>query len=64
MAYDATSLKQKVVWATTPNGDGGGTWMSGAGMADDGAGSVYLATGNGTFDTSGTRLILATVSSA
>jgi hypothetical protein len=53
MAYDKTSLQQKVVWATTPNGDGGGTWMSGAGMADDGAGSVYLATGNGTFDTSG-----------
>lgn len=54
MSYSAGSLHQNAVWATTPNGDGGGTWMSGAGMAADGMGSVYIATGNGTFDTPGT----------
>lgn len=54
MSYSAASLKQTAIWTTTANGDGGGTWMSGAGMAADGLGSVYFATGNGTFDTSGT----------
>jgi hypothetical protein len=54
MAYDATTLQQKAVWATTPNGIFGGIWMGGAGVAADVAGKVFLATGNGTFDTSGT----------
>lgn len=54
MSYSAATLKQIAIWATTPNGDGGGTWMSGGGMAADGNGSVYFATANGTFDTSGT----------
>ena len=54
MSYSAATLEQTAIWATTPNGDGGGTWMSGGGIAADGNGSVYFATGNGTFDTSGT----------
>jgi hypothetical protein len=54
MSYRAASLQQTGIWATTPNGSGGGTWMSGAGMATDGSDSVYFATGNGSFDTSGT----------
>ncbi len=53
MAYDKTTLQQRGIWSSTPNGDGGGTWMSGAGMAGDNAGSVFFATGNGTFDTNG-----------
>ena len=53
MSYNAESLQQTAIWASTPNGDSGGTWMSGAGIAADGLGSVYFATGNGTFDTSG-----------
>jgi hypothetical protein len=35
----------------TPNGSGGGIWMSGAGPAADQYGSVFLITSNGTFDT-------------
>ena len=54
MAYDKTSLHQTGIWATTANGDGGGIWTSGAGLSADGSGSVYFATGNGTFDTNGT----------
>jgi len=56
MSYSAATLNQTAVWATTPNGDGGGTWMSGGGIAADPNGSVYFATGNGTFDTSGTPI--------
>lgn len=54
MSYSKTTLQQTGIWATTPNGSGGGTWMSGGGMATDGSDSVYLATGNGSFDISGT----------
>ncbi|MFY9529368.1 MAG: hypothetical protein WBC04_21040 [Candidatus Acidiferrales bacterium] len=50
-AYDTSTLSQKGVYVTTPNGGLGGFWMSGAGLAADGNGNVYGATGNGTFDT-------------
>jgi len=53
MAYDKTLLQQKGIWAATPNGNYGGIWMSGAGLAADTAGNVFVPTGNGTFDTSG-----------
>jgi len=53
MSYDKTTLQQKGVWVTTPNGGRGGIWMSGAGVAADLSGSIFLSTGNGTFDTSG-----------
>ncbi len=53
MTYDKTSLQQTGVWVTTPNGGLGGVWMSGAGIAADSSGSVFVATGNGTFETSG-----------
>jgi len=49
-AYDAATLTQKGVFVTTPNGGLGGLWMSGSGLAGDGAGNVFVATGNGTFD--------------
>lgn len=51
-AYDAATLAQKALHLTTPNGGLGGIWMSGAGLAADSAGNIYLTTGNGTFDTS------------
>jgi hypothetical protein len=49
-AYDAATLTQKAVLNTTPNGEQGGIWMSGRHMLSDHNGSVYLVTGNGTFD--------------
>ena len=52
MAYNKTTLHQDGIWSSTPNGDGGGIWMSGAGMATADSG-VFFATGNGTFDSSG-----------
>ena len=50
-AYDAASFTQKSVYVTTPNGGLGGFWMSGAGVAADANGNIFIASGNGTFDT-------------
>ena len=49
-AYDAASFTQKSVYVTTPNGGLGGFWMSGAGVAADASGNIFIASGNGTFD--------------
>lgn len=53
IAYDKSTLQQTSVWMTTPNGARGGVWMSGGGIAADVAGNIFVASGNGTFDTSG-----------
>jgi hypothetical protein len=50
MAYDAATLAQLAAWNDTPNGDEGGIWMAGGGIAVDTSGALYLSTGNGTFD--------------
>ncbi|MGH9771442.1 MAG: malectin domain-containing carbohydrate-binding protein, partial [Candidatus Acidiferrales bacterium] len=50
-AYDATSLAQKSVFVSDPNGGLGGFWMAGAGVAADANSNIYIASGNGTFDT-------------
>jgi hypothetical protein len=50
-AFDAQSLSQRAALITTPNGQDGGIWMSGAGVAADSDANIFLATGNGTFDT-------------
>jgi len=58
-AYDASTLSQKSVFNTTPNGGvgdysglgGGGLWASGSGLAADDMANIYLPTGNGVFDT-------------
>ena len=43
-AYDAASLQQTGVFNTTPDvREGGSVWQSGAGLAGDSAGNVYLA---------------------
>ena len=50
-AYDETTLVQKSVYVTTPNEGLGGFWMSGAGVAADSNGNIYIPSGNGDFDT-------------
>ena len=50
-AYDATSLAQMSVFVSDPTGGLGGFWMSGAGVAADANSNIYIASGNGTFDT-------------
>jgi hypothetical protein len=45
--YDAASLALKTVWSPTPGGRNGGIWMAGDAPAADGAGNVYLQTGDG-----------------
>lgn len=47
LGYDATTLQQQVVYNATPDGYAGGMWESGAGMAADADGSLYVVTGNG-----------------
>jgi outer membrane protein assembly factor BamB len=51
MAYDGLTLKQTSVIDLTPNGYGGGIWMSGTGLAADSQGNIYLLNGNGLLDT-------------
>ncbi len=56
MSFDAKNLTASpTVWSSTPDGEGGGIWMSGAGLAagiDSPGGQtyIYLSTGDGTFD--------------
>src|SRR6266436_6899065 len=48
--YNGGAFRQTGVYNTTPDGQEGGIWMSGAGPAADTQGNVYLITSNGTFD--------------
>jgi len=50
LGYDAGTLAQVAVFNANPNGSRGGIWMAGGAPAVDGSGSLYLSTGNGTFD--------------
>ena len=50
LGYNATTLQQVLVYNATPNGNGGGIWQSGGGLATDATGSIYFATSNGDFD--------------
>jgi hypothetical protein len=57
LAYDEATLAQKGVFAVGPNNDGngdykgdGGVWMGGSGALADGAGGVYITTGNGPYN--------------
>ena len=47
LGYDAVSMAQRVVYNATPDGDAGGLWESGTGMAADAAGNLYEVVGNG-----------------
>jgi hypothetical protein len=57
MSYSASpALTQEAVFNTETNtstGFDGGIWMSGDGVASDGLGNVYFATGNGDYDGNG-----------
>ena len=50
-AYDAATFTQQSAFVTTPNGGMGGFWQSGAGIAADPSGNIYISSGNGSFDT-------------
>jgi hypothetical protein len=50
-AYKTTTFARSSLLMTTPNGGLGGFWMAGAGVAADGNSNIYIASGNGTFDT-------------
>jgi len=50
LGYNAATLQQVLVYNTTPNGEGGGIWQGGAGLAADAAGNIYFVTGDGKFD--------------
>ncbi len=50
MSYSASTLTQEAVLNLSPNGTAAGTWMSGDGIAADGSGNLFFATGNGTYD--------------
>ena len=47
IGYDASTLKQEVVYNDSPTGDQAGIWMSGEGISADDDGNLYLSTGNG-----------------
>jgi hypothetical protein len=54
MVYNETTLKQTAAICTSPNGNGDGIWMSGAGFPIDTVtanGRAFLATGNGDLTT-------------
>ena len=48
LGYDANTLQQKITYNNTPDGENGGIWESGMGMAADNQGNLYCVTGNGT----------------
>ncbi|MFM9836847.1 MAG: T9SS type A sorting domain-containing protein [Cyclobacteriaceae bacterium] len=47
LGYDKTTLAQKIVYNATAQGEKGGIWMAGAGIAADESGNLYVAVGNG-----------------
>jgi hypothetical protein len=56
LGYDETTLMQKEVFNTSPNGTEGGIWEAGCGPGVDANGDLYVITGNGTFDTTVTPI--------
>jgi hypothetical protein len=51
MTYDESTLEQVSALSLTPNGQHGGIWMAGSGLAADAQGNVYSLMANGRFDT-------------
>jgi hypothetical protein len=52
LGFAASNLQLMAAFNDTPNGSDGGIWDSGAGIAVDSQGYLYVATGNGTFEQS------------
>ncbi|MGO9896122.1 MAG: choice-of-anchor D domain-containing protein [Bryobacteraceae bacterium] len=50
LGYNATTLQQTMYYNVTPNGNGGGIWQGGGGLATDATGDIYYVTSNGDFD--------------
>jgi hypothetical protein len=50
MGYGTKTLKQTSAFCVTANGDQGGIWQSGDGLAGDRLGNIFFMSGNGTFD--------------
>src|SRR5262249_11019230 len=50
LGYSAQNLSLVAAFNTTPNGSDGGIWQSGGRIAIGSGGSLFLETGNGTFD--------------
>jgi len=50
MGYNGTTLAQTTVLNLTPNANEGAIWNSGAGMAADNAGNIFVLEANGVFD--------------
>jgi hypothetical protein len=48
LGYNAQTLQQQTVYNDTPDGENGGIWESGMGVAADVQGNLYVVTGNGT----------------
>jgi len=53
LGYNAKTLKQQIVYNDTPDGQNGGLWESGMGMAADAQGNLYDVAGNGTVGVNG-----------
>lgn len=53
LGYDAATMQQRIVYNATPDGYAGGMWESGAGMAADAQGNLYVVAGNGTVGVAG-----------
>lgn len=51
MGYNIQTLKQNTILNVTPNGNEGAVWGSGAGMAADNQGNIFVLDANGVFDT-------------
>lgn len=51
MSYSTVNGSQTGVFNFAPNGSDAAPWNAGAGPAADAAGNIYIAVGNGTFDT-------------
>ena len=50
--YSNGAFQQSYVWNDSPNGSKSGIWQGGGGLLADSSGSIYVSTGNGTFDAS------------
>lgn len=50
IGYNETTLALQGAFCVTPNGDQGGVWQGGDGLAADALGNIFFMSGNGTFD--------------
>ena len=57
MAYSTSTLAQTAVYSDTTMGTQGGIWNAGQAPAIDGAGNLYISTGNGSFGTTPNDLV-------